>query len=264
MTTTDDPGAELAECCHDERRARALAHLGQAHRSGALGDLAAGHILGDLDPSSIVLDRSDIDREESAFDERLNAWMVDYQGGFGKIPPAVSAQVDAYIERWRAFHASWYLIGVTRASSILAFQAEWNRLKDQVAGYGATSAVEAATALVDGKQVRADQIPPGSSTLDRVTMLVKWGGLLLGARAAYKLVSDLGIVSRIGRMVSGGGGGGGGGGPVRRYGSAKRQRNPAAPAAKRLPSVPRRYGSAKRTRRYGSAKRTNPRRRRRS
>lgn len=206
----------------ENRRAAALGQLGRAHASGALGDLAAGRILGDLDPGSVVLDRSDIDREETAFDERLNAWMVDYQKGFASIPASVSAQVDGYIERWRAFHASWYLIGVTRASSILAYQAEWNRLKDQVAGYGATSAVEAATAMVDGKQVRADQIPPGSTMLDRVTTLVKWGGVLLGGLAAYKLVSDLGIISRVGRLVSGGGGGRVAGGAVRRYGSAKR------------------------------------------
>jgi hypothetical protein len=205
-------------CCRDERRALALRQLGRAHVTGALAAAARG--LGDLDPNTIFPDRTDIDREEAAFDSRVNAWMVDYQRAFAKIPASVSQQVDDWITRWRNFHGGWYIVGRSRVSSILAFQAEWNRLKDQVAGYGATSAVQAATVEVDGKTVRADQIPPETSNLARIESIAKWAALLVGGIAAWKVANDLGVVGKVKSLVFGGGGGGGG--LVRRFGSAKR------------------------------------------
>ena len=211
----------MKPCCGDreQRRALALRQLARAHSSGALAGLGDLGDLGDLDPNTLFPDRTDIDREENAFDGRLNAWMVDYQAKFDKIPVSVSQQVDAYIARWRDFHASWYLVGRSRVSSILAFEAEWNRIRDQVAAFGATSAVEAVTVQVDGKTVRADQIPPGTSTLDRVEGIAKWAALLVGGIAAWKVASDLGVVAKVGQLVRGGGGGGGG---VRRFGSARK------------------------------------------
>jgi hypothetical protein len=207
------------KCCDPTgKRQLALAHLGRAHRSGALGELAAAS-LGDLTAGAWFPDRSEIDAETEAFDGRLNAWMVDYQSGFEKIPASVAQQVDDFISRWRDLRSTYYFLGKVRADAVLAMESEWNRLKDQVAGYGATSSVAAATVLVDGKAVRADQIPPGSSTLDRVETIVKWGAVLVGGVAAWKVASDLGLVAKVSRLFSGGGGRGGG--PARRFGSAK-------------------------------------------
>jgi hypothetical protein len=144
--------------------------------------------------------------------------MVDYQAGFSKLPTSVGQQVDEWIGRWRTFHSSWYLVGRSRVASILAFEAEWNRLKDQVAGYGASSAVQSATVTVDGRTVRADEIPPGSSTLERIESLAKWGALLVGGVVAYKVASDLGVVAKIGGLLKGPSSSRG---ASRRWGSAK-------------------------------------------
>lgn len=220
------------KCCdgdRETRRAAALGHLVRAHSSGALGELA-GASLGDLTAGAwFSLDRSSIDAETEAFDGRLNAWLVDYQAATSAIPAAVIQQIDDFVARWRDLRSSWYFIGKVRADAIMAMEAEWNRFRDQVAGYaGRESAVEAATVLVDGKAVRADQIPPGSSTLDRVETIVKWGAVLVAGVAGWKIASDLGLVAKVSHLFSGGGAAAV---PGRRFGSAKRnprrrRRNP--------------------------------------
>lgn len=226
----DSPAsAPAGECCKDKRRAKALRDLHRAYNGGALHHVASGALelggFGDLEAGAWFPTRSDVEAEQEAFNGRLNSWMVDYQSVANKIPAALLNQVDDFIGRWRDLYGSFFVISKTRADAILALEAEWNHIRDQIDGYGANTAVGPATVTVDGKQYRADQTPPGSSTLDRVETIVKWGGIALASAAALKVASDLGIFARVGRLFGGRGGGGGGGptvGGVRRYGSARR------------------------------------------
>ncbi len=226
----DTPDAPAGDCCKDKRRAQALRDLHRAYNGGALHHVASGALelggFGDLEAGAWFPTRSDVEAEQEAFNGRLNAWMVDYQTVTNKIPAALLSQVDDFIGRWRDLYGSFFVLSKNRADSILSLEAEWNHLRDQIDGYGANTSVAPATVTVDGKQVRADEIPPGSSTIDRVETIVKWGGIALASAAALKIASDLGIFARLGRLVGGGRGGGGGGGPVdggvRRFGSARR------------------------------------------
>ena len=223
MGDVDESFGPDESCCStpEKRRRKALKQLRRAARSGAL---AAGGQLGDLgalEAGAWFPTRNEVEEEAEAFDGRLNAWMVDFQGGTNRVPPAVIQQVDDFIFRWRDLRSSFFVFSQPRANAILALESEFNQLQDKIASFGVSSSVGAAMVTVDGQQVRADKVPPGSSTLDRVTSLVKWGGLLVGGVAAYKVASELGLVARVARLF-GGGGGGGGGGAVRRYGSAKR------------------------------------------
>lgn len=205
----------------EKRRATALRQLTAAHAAGALAGLGG---LGDLTPGAwFALDRSSIDAETQSFDGRLNAWMTDYQAATATIPAPVIQQIDDFIGRWRALKDSWYFVGKTRADAIIAMEAEWNRFRDQVAGYaGKESAVAAATVTVDGKTVRADEIPPGTDTLSRVESMAKWAALLVGGVVAYKVASDLGVVAKIGGLLKGGSSAAAaGGGAGRRWGSAR-------------------------------------------
>jgi hypothetical protein len=212
------------ECCHDKRRVKALRDLHRAYHGGALGDLAAGGLqLGSLEAGAWFPTRGEVEEEQTAFDGRLNSWMIDYQRVTNRLPAALLAQVDDFITRWRDLSGSFFVLSKPRADAILALEAEWNRIRDQIDGYGANTTIAPATVTVDGRQVRADQVPPGSSTFDRIETIVKWGGVALASAAVLKIASDLGIFARIGRLVGGrGGGGGGSDGGVRRYGSAKR------------------------------------------
>ncbi len=208
----------------EKRKQTALSHLGRAHRTGALAGLAAGDVqlaLGDLEAGDLWPNPSDVDNEEAAFDGRLNAWQVDYQAVYAKLPASLTQQIDDFLSRWQSRSTFW-VISARHANFIIEMEAEFNRYRDQVAAAaGVQSAVQPATVTVDGKQYRADQTPPSASTIDKIESIVKWAGIVLGAAAAYKIATELGLVARLGRMIGGGGGGAAGG--VRRFGSARRQ-----------------------------------------
>ena len=213
----------------EKRRRKALRHLGRAHQLGALAALAAGDAqlggLEGLDPNGgpFSYSRDDVDGEQSAFDGRLNSWLADYQAHTNILPAAIVNPLDEFVERWRALFSSWYLWEWVRAKQVLAMEAEWNKLRDQVAALGAPSQVAAVTVRVGDQDFRADQLPaPPPGLFDKIESVIKWGGIIVGGVAAYKLASELGLVARLGRLVAGGGGGGSIAG-VRRYGSAKRQ-----------------------------------------
>jgi hypothetical protein len=199
------------DCTTEERHARhlqALRGLARAQASGALAGLAGGAgggQLGGLEPGAWFPDRADIDAETEAFDGRLNAWLLDYETAANRLPASVIQQVDAFVARWRDMRASYYVVGKVRADAVFDAEAEWNRLRDQVTSYGATSAIAPATVTVGGQQVRADQIPAGSSTLDRVEGLAKWAALIVGGAAAYKIAADLGAFKKLGGLFGGGG-----------------------------------------------------------
>jgi hypothetical protein len=198
----------------EKRRAKALRELTAAHAAGTLGGLGD---LGGLEAGAWLPARADIEAEEEAFDGRLNAWMVDYQAGANRLPAAIVQQVDDFIARWRDLHASFFIISKTRADAVIALEAEFNRLKAQLAAAGVASTVAPATVSVDGKEVPADEIPPGSSTLDRVESIAKWAGLAVAGVVAFKVVSDLGLITKIGGLFKGRSSAGG----VRRFGSAR-------------------------------------------
>jgi hypothetical protein len=204
-----DDGADdaPAECCHDERRARALAQLRRAHATGALAALAGGDVvpqLGALDPNAWIPSPKEVDAEEEEFDGRLNAWLLDYHAAAITLPAALVSQIDDFVERWRARSTFW-ILSARKAEMIIGFEGEWNRFVDQVAAYGHTTSVQPATVLVDGVEHRADQIPPPPpGTFDRIESIVKWAGIVVGGVALYKVASELGVVSRIGRLVGGG------------------------------------------------------------
>jgi hypothetical protein len=216
-------GCEGQGCGGDreKRRVRALAQLTRAHASGALAGLAGDdEQLGSLTPGDWWPNPKDVQAEEDAFDERLNAWMVDYQAVAAQLPAPVIQQIDGFIARWRDLRASFNVFSATRANAILKLEAEFNGYHDQVAQLsGRASSIAPAMASVDGKEVRADQIPPGSSTLDRVESIAKWGAILVGGIAAWKVASDLGIVAKVGGLLKGRSSGGEG--ASRRWGSAK-------------------------------------------
>ncbi len=228
----DDAGDGDAggECCKDKRRKKALRDIHRAYNGGALHGVASGAVelggFGDLEAGAWFPTRSDVEAEQEAFNGRLNSWMVDYQSVTNKLPTALLNQVDDFIGRWRDLYGSFFVLSKNRADAILSLEAEWNKLRDQIDGYGANTSIAPATVTVDGKQVRADEVPPGSSTIDRVETIVKWGGIALASAAALKIASDLGIFARVGRLFGGGRGGGGYTGPVdggvRRFGSARR------------------------------------------
>jgi hypothetical protein len=212
-------------CCStpEKRRRQALKQLGRAHFTGALARVAAGgggDQLGGLNPNDWVPPPGEVDDEEAAFDGRLNAWLVDYQAAYAKLPKPLTQQIDDFVARWRARSTFW-IISKRKAEMVIGFEAEFNRFVDQVTAAGHPSSVAPATVSVDGVEYRADQIPPPPpGTFDRIESIVKWGGIVVGGVALYKVASELGLVARLGRLVGGGGGGGGG---VRRYGSAKRR-----------------------------------------
>lgn len=193
--------------CKDEdprrtlRQRAALVQLARAVRSGALADLAGGGGLGSLEPGAWSYEPAALDAEAASFDARLNAWMNDYARAAGRLPPALVQQVDAFIVRWRDLKDSFYFFTGARGTAILAAEAEWNRLRDQVAGYGATSSIAPSTVTVDGREVRADQIPPGSSTLGRIESLAKWGAVIVGGAAVVKVATDLGAFKKLGGLI---------------------------------------------------------------
>jgi hypothetical protein len=217
-------GKACVGCDPDKAKEKALRQLGRAYRSGALaalGDVDGGQ-LGALDPNAWIPDPGDVDAEENSFDARLNAWLVDYQAAAPKLSPALVQQIDDFVQRWRDRSTFW-IVSANKQRMVIGFEAEFNKFVDQVSAAGHPTAVQPATVTVDGVEHRADQIPPPPpGVFDHIESIVKWGGIALGAAAAYKIASELGLVARLGRMIGGGGGGGGAGG-VRRYGSARRQ-----------------------------------------
>lgn len=218
------------ECCDSaKRRGKALKHLARAHASGALQALQLGDVdeqLGSLDPNAWIPDPKEVDAEEDSFDGRLNAWLVDYQAAAPSLSPALVSQIDDFVQRWRDRSTFWVL-SANKAKMIIGFEAEFNKFVDQVTAAGHPTAVQAATVNVDGVEHRADQIPPPPpGTFDHIETIVKWAGVIVGGVAAYKIASELGILSRIGRMIGGGGQSGAVIAGVRRYGSARKQRNP--------------------------------------
>jgi hypothetical protein len=190
--------------CHDDdpRRRRVLRQLARAHASGALAGVAAGGGLGSLEPGGWSYEPAALDAETESFDGRLNAWMNDYAAAASRLPAALVQQVDAFIERWRELRNSSYFFTGARGQAILAMQAEWNRLRDQVASHGAPSSIAPSTVTVGGREVRADQIPPGQSTFDRIEHLAKWGAIIVGGAAAIKVATDLGAFKKLGGLIA--------------------------------------------------------------
>jgi hypothetical protein len=191
------------------RRGHALRSLGRAHRAGGVHEQlgrrrrAAGN-LGDLDASAFVIDRTDIDAEDNAFDGRLNAWLLDYATVAAALPPSFVQMADDFVARWRKFHADWYLVGKTRATSIIGFEAEFNRLRDQFLSYGHTTAIAPVTVTADGKTIRADELPAAqASWFDNVRTIAIWGGVIVGGAAALKISSDLGLFKKLGHLIPG-------------------------------------------------------------
>lgn len=229
----DDAGdEEIATPCtgcdpRELRRRIALKNIARAQAAGQLGDVDASQ-LGGLDPSAspFSYSRGDVDGEQADFDGKLNAWLGDFSEHVNVVPKSFINQVDDFVERWRALIADWYLWEWTRAKQVLAFESEWNKLRDQAATYGVATAIAPVTVRVGDKDYRADALPAEASLLDRIATIARWGGLIVGGLAAYKLASELGLVARLGRLVGGGGGGGGVASVARRYGSAKRASNP--------------------------------------
>jgi hypothetical protein len=194
--------------------------LARAHASGALGDVAGGGGLGELVPGDWFPSRTDIDAETERFDAQLNAWLLDYSTTANRLPAAVVQQVDAFVTRWRDLRASFYVVQKFRADEIFNAEAEWNRLRDQVDSLGVSSAITPATVtLSDGSRVRADKIPPGLSTLDRVESIAKWAAIIVAGAAAYKIASDLGAFKKLGGL----------------FGRAARASNPRRPSAREFP-----------------------------
>jgi len=174
---------------------RALRKLGHAHRRGHLAEL------GDIDMSSFVVSAASIDAEAEAFDGRLNAWLLDFAGAAARLPPAFVQQVDDFVGRWRAKKDAFYFFQTSRLSDLMAAESEFNRIRDQFLGYGQTTAIAPATVTANGKTVRADQIPPGSSWGDQVTSAIKVGGAIAGGLLVLKVAHDTGIVRRIGAAL---------------------------------------------------------------
>jgi hypothetical protein len=176
--------------------------LARAHRSGALAALAGGGGLGSLEPGSWSYEPASLDAEAEAFDGRLNAWMNDYAAVANRLPAALVQQIDDYIQRWRKLKDSSYFFTGARGAAILQLEAEWNRFRDQVASYtGSSSAITPATVTVDGQEVRADQVPAGSSTIDKVERIAKWGAIIIGGAAAIKVASDLGVFAKARKLA---------------------------------------------------------------
>ena len=203
----EDAGAGLAELAATtgHRGARALAHLGRAHRAGGIkrhiprAHLAAG--LGDIDMSSFVVSQSAIDAESEAFDGRLNAWMLDYETAAARLPPSFVQQVDDFIGRWRKQKDSFYFFQTSRLTDLVNAEAEFNRLRDQFLSYGQTTAIAPATVTAGGKTVRSDQIPADADWFSRVRSIAIWGGVIVGGVAAIKISSDLGLFRRLGSAL---------------------------------------------------------------
>ncbi len=193
--------------CHckddDPRRRQVLAALARAHRSGALGDLASGGGgLGSLEPGGWSYEPAALDAEAESFDQRLSAWQLDYARAANRLPASLVQQVDGFIERWRDLHNSSYFFTGARGAAILAMEAEFNRLRDQVAGYApTTTAIAPSMVTVGGREVRADEIPPQASTFDRIENLAKWGAIIVAGGAAIKVASDLGAFKKLGGLV---------------------------------------------------------------
>jgi hypothetical protein len=197
--TTEEPTRPARE--RHARHMQALRGLASAHASGALGELAGGggDGLGSLEPGAWSYEPALLDAEAEDFDGRLNAWMDDYART--QVPESLRQQVDAFILRWRELKDESYFFTAKRGQSILSAEAEFNRFRDQVAAYGGTSAIAPSMVRVDGKDVRADQIPAGSSTLDRVEAIAKWGAVIVGGAALLKVASDLGAFKKLGGLV---------------------------------------------------------------
>lgn len=180
--------------------------LARAHRSGALAALAAlpdsGGGLGSLEPGAWSYEPAILDAEAADFDGRLNAWMNDYAAAAGRLPASLVQQIDDFIGRWRTLKDSSYFFTGARGAAILQFEAEWNRFRDQVASYaGKSSAITPATVTVDGQEVRADQVPSGSSTIDRVERIAKYAAIAIGGAAALKVAADLGVFAKARKLV---------------------------------------------------------------
>jgi len=182
---------------------QAFRSLARAHRSGALAALAGGDAqLGDLQPGKLSYEPAVLDAEAQAFDGRVNAWMEDYQAQAGHLPQSLIDQIDGFIVRWRDFKDSFYFFTGARGAALLQYEAEFNRYHDQVAGYsGSSSAVAPATVTVDGKPVRADQVPDDVDTISRIENIAKWAGLLLAGGVVVKVASDAGAFKALGQLV---------------------------------------------------------------
>jgi hypothetical protein len=191
------------------RRGHALRSLGRAHQAGGvrlhLGRArAGGGQLGDLDASSLLPERGEIDAEDNAFDGRLNAWLLDYATVAASLPPSFVQMADDFVGRWRTFHADWYLSARTRRDSLLALEGEFNRIRDQFLGYGKTTAIAAVTATANGKTIRADEVPAAqASWMDNAKTIAIWGGVIVGGAAALKISSDLGLFKKLGHLIPG-------------------------------------------------------------
>jgi hypothetical protein len=204
-------------CDCNKVRSEALRGLARAHRSGALGLFASGRggrggQLGDLEAGALVYSSAEVNAERSQFDGRLNAWLTEYAAAAGKLPRALVQQVDDFVQRWRDLNSStydaWFRFEKTRAEETIAMEAEWNHLRAQVAQAGSAAGagavgltIQPSTVTVDGQEVEADKVPPGTSTIDKVEQIAKWGAIIIGGAAAIKVATDLGVFAKVRKLA---------------------------------------------------------------
>jgi hypothetical protein len=176
----------------------ALRKLARLHRSGELAGLA------DIDMGAFVVGPSTIDQEAQNFDGRLNAWLLDV--GSMPLPKAFLQQIDAFVARWRAIKDGWYWFGSSKLADVLHAEGDWNKLRDQANAFAAKAgapptSIAPSTVTVDGKAVRADQVPNDASFFGAAAKYAKWGAVALGVGLAVKVGSDMGVFRKLGRLA---------------------------------------------------------------
>jgi hypothetical protein len=175
-----------------------LRTLGQLYRGGELAGL------GDLDATGMLtLSRTDIHRETETHDATINTFLLELGRSSNRVPPAFIAAVDAYVFRWRKFKNEWWFVGTTRRDEVLAYQAEFNRLRDQFVKYGQSTVTRPATVTFDGTaNVRADALPkPPPGFFDRAEKLGLYAAVIVGGLATFKITQELGVFTAIGAKV---------------------------------------------------------------
>jgi hypothetical protein len=204
-----------ADCC-GRRRARALADLGRAHRSGALAAAALGDVAADTWPSTGA-----INTETASLATSVAQLGKDIFAGFGRDSyPVDDPGVGSLQNAWNAFladfnqwrDAGWFW-NPSRRDELIGYRARFNAL---LAQWRVVPSVVTVAAPVAGD---APEKNPIEKAVDKAVDIAKWAALLVGAVAAWKVASDLGVVAKVGNLL---GGGGAASEPGRRYGSAKR------------------------------------------
>lgn len=164
-------------------------------------DYGGGGMGDTIDTSASYLTAGQIMRAADTFDVSLNAWFFDFSKAAAKLPKALVEQVDGFVKRWRDVKDSFYIFETTRIKDIVNAMAEWNGIRDTVAGYGVKSVVGPATVSVNGQQVAADKIPYTPDFFTQVASYAKWAGLAVGGLLLVKVAGDLGVTKQISGLV---------------------------------------------------------------